>query len=308
VLNACAACARRRELVGGSGPFANDERCRDFVENLVRLRAKFGWTQEQLASECLVSKAVISNIESFQRAPLVEQGEQIDKAFGLSGMFGVKARAIQGGAFSDAFESFPEQEATADDLYVYEHSVFPGLLQIERYARATFEPLPNITADEIDRKVSGRMSRQEILFREDGRRPRLWALIDEAALHRPVAPADVMYEQCMHVLEVSRLPNVSLAVVPYSAGGHIGLSGACTIVERDGYPRIVNLDDLADGRVSEDPIIVRRVALRFRSLQLEALPSGTSRDMIARFAEETWKRTARDGARVLTAPATAGSA
>jgi hypothetical protein len=74
-----------------------------------------------------------------------------------------------------------------------------------------------------------------------------------------------MYEHCQHALEVSRLPHVSLAVVPYADRWHIGLLGACTIVERDGTPRVVNLEDLADGRVSEDPEIVRRVALRFRA-------------------------------------------
>jgi len=116
-----------------------------------------------------------------------------------------------------------------------------------------------------------------------------------------------MHEQCMHALELSRMPNVSLAVVPYAAGGHIGLSGACTIVEMDGQARIVNLDDLADGRVSEDPVIVRRVALRFRSLQHEALSRGDSRDMIARVAEELWNGTATTGARALSAVPTADS-
>ena len=112
----------------------------------------------------------------------------------------------------------------------------------------------------------------------------------------------------MHALEVSRLPHVSLAVVPYAAGGHIGLLGACTIIERDGMPRIVNLEDIADGRVSEDPAIVKRVALRFRALQHEALPGGDSRDMIARMAEELWNGTAPTGARALTAVPTEGSA
>jgi hypothetical protein len=98
--------------------------------------------------------------------------------------------------------------------------------------------------------------------------------VDEAALRRPVADATIMYEQCLHALELSRLPHVSLAVVPYADRWHVGLLGACDIVERDGTPRVVNLDDLADGRVSEDPVIVRRVALRFRALQHEALPGG----------------------------------
>jgi hypothetical protein len=110
-----------------------------------------------------------------------------------------------------------------------------------------------------------------------------------------------MYAQLMHVAEVSRRPNVSVGVVPYTAGAHIGLSGACTIAERDGHPIIVNLDDLADGRVSEDPVILSRVGLRFKSLQMEAHSPRVSRDMIVKVAEERWKAAASDGARALTA-------
>jgi hypothetical protein len=299
---------RRREQVPGSGPWADDELCRDFVENMVRLRKVFDWTQEKLASEAVLGKGVIANIESFQRAPLVEHGQAVDEAFGLSGMFALKARAIQSRSFPEAFQDFPAHEATAHDLYIYQHSVFPGLIQTERYMRAVFGTLPNLTPDEIDRLVAGRRTRQEIVYRDDPRPPRVWALVDEAALRRPVADADVMHEQCMHALEVSRLPHVSLAVVPYAVGAHIGLSGACDIVERDGVPRVVNLDDLADGRVSEDPALVRRVALRFRSLQYEALSGGDSRDMIARIAEGVWNGKAPTGARALTALPTADRA
>jgi Domain of unknown function (DUF5753) len=171
--------------------------------------------------------------------------------------------------------------------------------------RAVFAAVPNIRAEEVERRITGRLARQEILYREDPEPPRVWALVDEAALRRPVADAAIMYEQCRHALELSRLPHVSLAVVPYADRWHVGLLGACTIVERDGTPRVVNLEDLADGRISEDPTIVRKVALRFRALQHEALPGGASQDMIARVAEELWNGTAATGARALTAAATA---
>jgi hypothetical protein len=288
------------------GPYADNEKCKDFVANLKAMREMRAWSQDRLAGESHCT--VVAMIESFARSPLEEHGAAFDAAFGLVDVFAAKARAIQGEAFPEAFESFPTHEATADDLYIYEHSLIPGLIQTERYARAMFGTLPNVTSDEVERLVAARMARQDVLFREDRRHPRLWALVDEGALRRPVASAEVMGEQCLHALELSRMPNVSLAVVPYAAGGHIGLSGACTIVEVGGQARIVNLDDLADGRVSEDPAIVRRVALRFRSLQHEALSRGDSRDMIVRVAEELWNATAPNGARALTAVPTAGSA
>jgi hypothetical protein len=289
-----------------SGPFAGDEKCQEFAADLKRMMDLAGWGRDELAAQCQFSTSVINNIMGFQRAPTTEHGMAIDRAFGLKNMFRAKARAIRGESYPETFVDFPEHEATADDLFIWDHSVFPGVIQTPRYGRAVFATLPNITADEIERRVAGRLARQEAVLGENGKhRPRVWALMDEAALRRPVAAAEVMYEQCLRAVEVSRLPHVSLAVVPYAAGGHIGLSGACTIIERDGQLCMVFLDDLADGHVSEDPAIIRRVARTFRSLQHEALPGGASRDMIKRVAEERWTETAPDGARALTALPTA---
>ena len=52
-----------------------------------------------------------------------------------------------------------------------------------------------------------------------------WVLIDEGILYRPVAPAAVMSEQLEHLIAMSRLPTVTIQVVPYAAGGHSGLLG-----------------------------------------------------------------------------------
>lgn len=287
--------------MSGSGPYADNEKCRDFVENLVRLRDAYKWTQAELAAVCAYSSGVISNIEGFQRAPLVEHGQAIDRAFRLRNVFEAKARAVQGESFPEAFVSFPEHEGKADELYVYEHSLVPGLVQTEGYARAVLSTLPDKSPDEVERELAGRLARQEVLVREGPQRVRLFALIDEAALNRPAAERGVMHEQLTRLVEISQMPNVSLAVVPYAAGGHIGLLGACHIAERAGHASILNLDDMADGRVTDDPVLVKRVMLRFRTLQAEAMPTWASREMIARMAEELWNGTATTGARALEA-------
>jgi hypothetical protein len=294
---------RREEREGVEGSPFDDERCQGFVRNLEKLLDALGWKKADLARESKYSASLISEIMAFKRWPAVQHGEAFDRAFGLDDVFAAKARAIRADAYPDAFKDFPAHEAAAHDLYLHQHSVFPGLIQTEGYARAVLSAWPNITADEVERRVSGRLMRQEVLIREEPQPPRLWALVDEAALRRPVAAPEVMYEQCMHVLEVSQLPHVSLAVIPYRERWHVGLLGAFTVVERDGMPRIVNVEDIADGGPSEDPATVRKVALRFRALHHESLPGGDSRDMIARTAEELWRGTALAGARALTAAA-----
>lgn len=275
--------------VAGSGPYADDELCRDFVENLAGLRGKLRWSQEKLAAEAHVGKGVIAMTESYQRKPQVDHGIGYDKAFGLKGMFEAKAQAIQSGAFPEAYRDFPGMQATAHDLYLYEHSVFPGLIQTERYMRAVLSAWPNIRAEQVEQRVAARLARQAVVHREEPQPPRIWALVDEGALRRPVADTDEMYEQCMHALEVSRLPHVSLAVIPCAARWHVGLLGACTIVERDGIPRAMYLDDLVDGRVLEDAELLRQAAVRFRALQHAALSGGDSLDTIERLAKELWK-------------------
>ena len=101
-----------------------------------------------------------------------------------------------------------------------------------------------------------------------------------------------MYDQLMHLVEVSRRPNITVQVVPYSAGGHTGLLGAFVIADLDSTLGIVYVEDITYGRVFEDPATVSRVTLHYKSLQSEALPKGASRELIARVAEERWKGTA----------------
>ena len=85
-----------------------------------------------------------------------------------------------------------------------------------------------------------------------------------------------------HLVEVSRRPNVTIQVVPYSAGGHTGLLGAFVIADLDGSLSIVYVEDITDGRVFEDPATVSRVTLHYKSLQCEALPKGVSRELNTR--------------------------
>src|SRR6266700_4973852 len=75
-------------------------------------------------------------------------------------------------------------------------------------------------------------------------------------------------------------------------GGHVGLQGALAIAEKRGQPSIVYLEDAADGRVTDEPEIVEQVTLRVKSPQTGALSAAASQDLIARLAEERWKRSA----------------
>ena len=259
-----------------------------FADELKAAREQRGWSQADLADQIPYSLSTISMVEALHRVPTRDLAVHLDKVFGTPGTFARLEARLRDLPFPASFRPFAAYEAEATALYVFEHSLVPGLLQTAEYARAVLATRPNTAEDEIDNLVAARLARQIILARDEPPAPLLWALIDEGVLHRPVAPAEVMRDQLARLVELSRRPNVTVQVLPYSAGGHTGLLGAFTIADLGGNPGTVNVEDITDGRVFEDPSMVSRVTLRYKSLQSEALPKGASRELIARVAEERW--------------------
>ncbi len=262
-----------------------------FADEMKPAREQRGWSQADLADQIPYSLSAISMAEALHRVPTRDLARHLDKAFGTPGTFARLEARLRDLPFPASFRPFAAYEAEATALYVFEHSLIPGLLQTPAYARAVFATKPNTTEDELENLLAARLARQAVLIRDDPPAPLLWALIDEGVLYRPVAPADVMNDQLSHLVEASRRPNITIQVVPYSAGGHSGLLGAFFIADLDGSPSIVYADDIADGRIFEDPGTVSLVTLRYKFLQSEALPKGASRELIARVAEERWKAT-----------------
>jgi Domain of unknown function (DUF5753) len=214
----------------------------------------------------------------------------MDRAFGTPGTFERLERRLSNVPFPAAFRSFAGHEAEATALRMFEHSLIPGLLQTPDYARAVLETKPNATDDAIDGDVANRLARQSVLTRQEP--PVLWTLIDEGLLYRPVASPPVMHDQLLHLVEMSRLPNITIQLVPYDARGHSGLLGAFVIADLSNGASIVFIEDVTGGRVSEDAATVAEVALRFDALRSEALPKNASRTLIGRVAEERWKEQA----------------
>jgi hypothetical protein len=147
---------------------------------------------------------------------------------------------------------------------------------------------PGATGAEIEADVAERLGRQQILTRDEPPPPRLYALLDEGLLYRPVASAPVMHDQLIHIVDASRWPHITIQVVPYTAGGHSGLLGAFSIAELPAEQSIVFMEDISGGRTAEDAAGLSDVALRFEALRSEALPKAASRDLMAKVAKERW--------------------
>jgi transcriptional regulator with XRE-family HTH domain len=144
------------------------------------------------------------------------------------------------------FQRYLGLEATASLIRTYEVQFVPGLLQTEAYARAVVR-LGYGTAreDEVARRVRLRMQRQQLLTAPDP--PKLWAVVDEGALRRPVGGRQVMRDQVEALIGiVTKVPNVRLQVIPLAAGGHAAAGGAFTILRfpQPELPDVVYIEQL----------------------------------------------------------------
>lgn len=130
-------------------------------------------------------------------------------------------------------------EQAAEVIRCYEVQFVPGLLQTPDYARAVFRiGAPGKPERDIEQQVSVRMRRQQMLQRPSP--PRLWAVIDEAALRRPIGGTSVARAQLRHLIQMARLSHVNVQVAPFSGGGRAIAAGPVTMLR---FPEAA-LDDV----------------------------------------------------------------
>jgi DNA-binding XRE family transcriptional regulator len=126
------------------------------------------------------------------------------------------------------FRAYVDLEQAAVIIRAYEGQFVPGLLQTDDYARSVMGRGLEEEPEDIERRVELRAARQAVLTRPDP--PRLWAVIDEAALRRPVGSPEIMRTQIERLIEATRLPNVTLQVLGFRAGAHPAMVGAFSIL------------------------------------------------------------------------------
>ncbi len=123
-----------------------------------------------------------------------------------------------------------EYENAAHVSRSYEELVIPGLLQTVDYMRASTRQLaPDMTASQVDVEVEIRLKRQELLKRAEP--PLLFFVLNEQVIRRIVGGKDVMHRQVQQLIDASDMPNVTVEVVPFTAGLVPGLQAPFVIHE-----------------------------------------------------------------------------
>ncbi|MER5704602.1 helix-turn-helix transcriptional regulator [Micromonospora sp. NPDC002296] len=185
------------------------------------------------------------------------------------------------------FQSYLGLEAAAALIRSYEVQFVPGLLQTPEYARAVvLLGHRGAGADEIDRRVGLRMQRQELLRRPQP--PQLWAVVDEAALRRPIGGPEVMRGQFAALIEATRSPHVRLQIIPFEAGGHAAAGGAFTILrfgDQD-LPDIVYIEQLTSAIYLDKREDLDYYAAAMERLCVEAEPPERTPELLARLRDE----------------------
>ncbi|MEO3780911.1 helix-turn-helix transcriptional regulator [Micromonospora sp. B11E3] len=187
------------------------------------------------------------------------------------------------------FQSYLGLESAAALIRSYEVQFVPGLLQTPGYARAVvLLGHPRAGVEEIDRRVGLRMRRQELLSRPEP--PQLWAVIDEAALRRPIGGPEVMRGQLTALIEATRSPHVRVQVIPFEAGGHAAAGGAFTILrfgDQD-LPDIVYIEQLTSALYLDKREDLDYYAAAMERLCVEAEPPERTPDLLTRLRDELY--------------------
>ena len=209
---------------------------------LRRLRSEAGLSREQAGEAIRASEWKIHRLENGQVG--FKERDVVD----LLGLYGVTDQeevtafitiALEANTpgwwfqYSDIlpqwFRAYVDLESAATLIRSYEGQLVPGLLQTEDYLRAMIGGArPDTSPEETQRRVALRLTRQTLLTRADA--PRLWAVVDEAALRRPVGGTEVMRAQLERLIDAAKLPNVTLQILPLAVGAHPAMVGAFSIL------------------------------------------------------------------------------
>ena len=164
-------------------------------------------------------------------------------------------------------------EAAASFIRNYELQFVPGLLQTEGYALSLIRLGNAPTEEDVLRRAEARMSRQDILRRETP--PRVWAVVDEGALRRPIGGAKVMREQLKHLIDMCDHPAVTLQVLPFQVASHPAMDGPFTILRfsEPDLRDVVYIEQLTSALYLDKPAEVDSYLEVMEQLCLQAEPA-----------------------------------
>jgi transcriptional regulator with XRE-family HTH domain len=267
-------------------------RRRELGARLRALRLEQGLTVDQVAEHLLCSPSKVSRMETGQRGATLRDVRDLCRIYGVTDTTQAahlmdlaregKQQAWWQSYELDYFATYVGLEQAAASLSYYQSTIVPGLLQTASYAKAMYEAsMPSeFTAERVVEHIDVRLRRQQVLTRDPPLRLR--AVFDEAVLHRVVGGPAVMGEQLNRLIEAANMPNVTLQVIPYSAGAHPAMDNTFTILEfEDLVPTVVYVEGLMGWLYLEREHEVARYRRVFEHLRNIALDPKETIELIS---------------------------
>ncbi|MGW4421528.1 DUF5753 domain-containing protein [Streptosporangium sp. NPDC004631] len=188
------------------------------------------------------------------------------------------------------YATYIQLEAEAAFIRSFDGTLVHGLLQTEGYAREVIRSaLMGLSSPaEVERRVEVRMTRQKLLLREDSPL-RFWTVIDEAVLTRRIGSGAVMREQYDRLLGLADRDNVTIQVLPFTAGVHPATAGTFAVMEfREPYdPDVVYIESMTSSLYVEKDEEMYWYTLAFDHLRAAALDIEGSKALIAEMIERS---------------------
>ena len=229
---------------------------------------------------------LVYKVEGGKRIPRQEYLDNADEVLNAGGLLAAAWEDVKRVRYPKSVRALAQLESRAVELGVYVGLSIHGLLQTPEHARALFEAWqPPYSEEEAESLVAARMARKSIFERSPA--PALSFVLEEATLRRRVGSTMVWRQQLEHLLEVGRLRNVTLQVMPISAGAHPGLDGRIEVLKFMDGTAAGRSDGAFSGRPTFDPKQLRILELRYGTIRAQALTPRESLAFIEQVLGET---------------------
>ncbi|MDX2544855.1 helix-turn-helix domain-containing protein [Streptomyces sp. WI04-05B] len=270
----------RRVITGRS-----QEPRRRFAEELRLLRAERGESLRQLAETLGWDASLFGKLESGATLGGPEVAQALDQHYGTPGLLLALWELAVGdpAQFKERYRRYMVLEAEAVSLWHYAAAALPGVLQTSEYARELLAA-GGLDGDALEVQVEARVGRRAVLLADGA--PRFRTILSEAVLRTPLADAAKWREQLEHLLLMVQRNNVTVHVMPLSAGLH-GLTNTDAMFLRNADGRTVAWVETGySGELVQETADVERLQLRYDLVRDLALSPDESRKFIRRMLEE----------------------
>ncbi|WP_328411557.1 helix-turn-helix transcriptional regulator [Streptomyces violaceus] len=229
---------------------------------------------------------MVYKIEGGKRIPRQDYLVRADEVLGAGGLLAATWEDVKKVRYPRKVRELAKLEGQAVEIGVYECNSVHGLLQTPDHARALFEAAqPPYSPDDVERMVAARMARQSVFQRDPA--PSVHYVLEEAVLHRRVGGTMVWRRQLEHLLEVGRLRNVALQVMPTNSDAHPGVDGKIELLKFPDGTAVGRSDGAFSGRPTTDPKQLRILELRYGTIRAQALSPRESLAFIEHVLGET---------------------